>query len=64
MSSPRFSYHLRKLVKNGIIEESMFGDEKGYIVINEKEIIEFLIRFKPSNVAKMIKDTWEDFGPG
>jgi len=29
MSSPRFSYHLRKLVKNNIIAESTVGEKKG-----------------------------------
>jgi DNA-binding transcriptional ArsR family regulator len=64
MSSPYFSYHLRKLVKNAIIEVSVFGEEKGYVVKNETEIIAFLIRYKPSSILKMVKDTWEDFGPG
>jgi predicted transcriptional regulator len=64
MSSSRFSYHLRKLVKNGIIQISTFGDEAGYIVTNEKETISFLIRYKPSGIGKMVQDTWADFGPG
>jgi len=63
VSSPHFSYHLRKLVKNRIVEVSTSDEKKGYVVRNEKEIINFLIRYKPSRIAKMIEDTWVDFGP-
>lgn len=64
MSSPRFSYHLRKLVSNMIIEATEFEEQKGYVVINEKNVMDFLIRYKPTGALKMVKDTWEDFGPG
>jgi predicted transcriptional regulator len=63
MSSPRFTYHLRKLVNAAIVEMSELGAEKGYIVKNEKNIVAFLIRYKPSSIANMVNDTWEDFGP-
>ena len=64
VSSPRFSYHLKKLIKNGIIEISSYKDKKGYKIINEKEIINLIIRYKPSIIAEKIKDTWIDFIPG
>lgn len=64
ISSPLFSYHLRKLVKKGIIKTSTSGNKKGYIITNPKEIAVLLIRYKPASIAKMVKDTWADFGPG
>lgn len=64
LSSPRFSYHLRKLVKAGIIHVSTYGAEAGYVVTNEKDTILFLIRYKPVGIGKMVQDTWVDFGPG
>lgn len=62
-SSARFSYHLRKLVRNGIISESKIGDKAGYIISNKKEVIEFLIVYRPSSILMSIKETWEDFAP-
>ena len=64
VSSPRFSYHLKKLIKNNVIELVSVGRKKGYVVKNEREIVRLIIEFKPSNVYKMIRDTWVDFGPG
>ena len=64
LSSARLSYHLKKLVKNGIVTESSSGEKNGYIVKDNKEIIRFLIRYKPTSITKKVKDTWEDFGPG
>lgn len=64
ISSPLFSYHLRKLVKKGIIKTSTSGEKKGYIVANPKEVTVLLIRYKPTSISKMVKDTWIDFGPG
>ena len=63
ISSPRFSYHLRKLVKHNIVIWSTAGDQKGYIVSNEHEIIQFLITYKPTSVLTMVEDTWADFAP-
>ena len=55
------SYHLRKLVKKGVIEVQSYGREKIYNVINEKDIIRFLIRYKPSEILRRSKETWTDF---
>ena len=64
ISSPRFSYHLKKLVKHEIIESSKFGEDIGYIIINRELIVKLLIQYIPSSITKMVKDTWKDFGPG
>ncbi len=61
ISSSRFSYHLKKLVKAGIIKLSESGNKTGYIVINDIEITDIIIRYKPYSILKMAKDTWVDF---
>jgi predicted transcriptional regulator len=63
-SSPRFAYHLRKLVKNRIVIVASSGEKRGYIVRREKEIITLLIRYKPTSILRTVKETWEEFGPG
>jgi predicted transcriptional regulator len=64
ISSPRFSYHLQKLIRQGIIEMSMSDGRNGYVLCNEKEIVSFLIRYKPTTVIENVKDTWDKFTPG
>ena len=64
ISSPHFSYYLRKLVKNKIVIQSTSDDKTGYIVDNARDIIVLLVRYKPSHVTEMVKDTWVDFAPG
>jgi predicted transcriptional regulator len=54
------TYHLKKLIKHGIISIQT-ENEAGYAVINEQEIIRFLIKYKPSRIATGLKDTWADF---
>jgi predicted transcriptional regulator len=55
------SSHLKKLVAHDIISEKHLGEKRGYVVVNEKEIIALLIRYKPSRVLRRFKDTWSDF---
>lgn len=55
------SYHLKKLMKRGIVDVQTIGKEQRYAVIDEKKIINFLIKYKPSRVALGLKDTWADF---
>ena len=64
ISSPHFSYHLRKLLKHGIIEHSLDKEKQGYIVRNKQNIIALLIRYKPTTLLENIEDTWKDFLPG
>jgi len=55
------SYHLKKLIKKGIVSLQLINESEGYIVINEKRIIGFIIKYQPSRVALGLKDTWKDF---
>jgi hypothetical protein len=40
---------------------TVIDDKRGYVVVNEKKIIEIIIRHKPYRISKMVEDTWEDF---
>lgn len=55
------SYYLKKLVKKGIIVVQEFENERGYVVLNEKEVIRFLIKYEPYKLVKGIDETWTDF---
>jgi predicted transcriptional regulator len=54
------SYHLTKLLAQGIITTNPDENEKRYVVVNEKEIVELLIRYKPYSRIESFKDTWVD----
>jgi len=64
MSSPRLSYHLRKLVKLQIVMLTESVGFSGYVVRNEREVLTFLIRYKPTTILENVHDTWMDFTPG
>jgi predicted transcriptional regulator len=54
------SYHLKRLINRSIIEEHPLGRDKTYTVVNEKEIIDILLRYKPYKRVESLKDTWAD----
>ena len=57
------TYHLNKLVKNQVICLQKSEVDVGYTLVNEKELIRFLLQYKPSKVLKRFKETWaDDFG--
>jgi predicted transcriptional regulator len=60
IAASTLSYHLNKLVKYGVIRVQQSGEEKGYIVVDEKLVMNFLIRYKPSDVLRRFKETWAD----
>jgi len=64
MSSPRLSYHLRKLVKQRIVTLIEHEGTPGYILCNEREVITFLMRYKPTTILDNVHDIWMDFSPG
>ena len=59
ISPSTLSYHLQKLVKNGILMIILSNGEKEYSIINEKEIIQVIIKFKPYQVLESFKDIWD-----
>jgi len=54
------SYHLKKLVKCGVISVQTYGEEKGYSIINKEMVTRLLIRYKPYNLIDSFKDIWVD----
>ena len=60
ISRSTLSYHLKKLVKNEIVRVHATGDDWEYVVAEEKEVIRFLLHYRPSEVLKRFKDAWDD----
>jgi predicted transcriptional regulator len=55
------SYHLKKLVTNGIIAiKNNFGKEGVYNIVNKNEIIKIIVSYKPYAVLESFKDIWGD----
>lgn len=54
------SYHLKKLVDNGIITVYKYGEEKGFSIVNREMIVRLLIQYKPYNLIESFKDIWID----
>jgi predicted transcriptional regulator len=61
ISKSTLSYHLKKLVDQKIITIQRIDEEEGYRVIDEDEIIRWLIKYKPSRIAMGVNDTWSGF---
>jgi len=54
------SYHLRKLMKNGIVAVQTYGEGKGYSIVNREIIVRLLLKYKPYNLFESFKDVWVD----
>ena len=55
------SYHLQKLVEQGVVEACRFGDEKGYALKDRKKLLRFLVRYEMQSAVQGLKDLWDDF---
>lgn len=55
------SYYLKKLVEKDIIKAYGDGKDRGYVVLNEKEVLRFLIEYEPYKILEGLNDTWVDF---
>ncbi len=60
-SKPLLTYYLKKLLKKKLIEAHGKSRERRFVVVNEKEIIRFLVKYEPYNILEGISDTWIDF---
>ena len=60
ISPSTLSYHLNKLVEQGIIEVATFGEEKGYTLKNSREITWMVRRYKLDQIIEGFKNTWSD----
>jgi len=54
------SYHLKKLIKFGLISVQSYGDERGYFVNNREIIVKLLVQYKPYSLIEDFKDIWID----
>ncbi|MFH1100948.1 MAG: winged helix-turn-helix transcriptional regulator [Methanobacteriota archaeon] len=54
------SYHITKLLNYGLIRVHAQDKGKTYTVVNEKEIITLLIKYKPYRRMDSFKETWLD----
>jgi len=60
VSPPTITYYLHKLVSSGIIEETAYGEEKGYVLLNRKRIIRLMLAYEFHTVADDFKSIWDD----
>jgi len=59
------SFHIRKLVEAGILEEISLGKEKGYNIKNKERIIDILIMYRSTFLDRAVDkflDAWASFG--
>jgi len=55
------SYHLTKLVKKGILSVVRYGEEKGYRIINKRQVLKLLVSYEFEGAVDGIKDLWNEF---
>jgi len=60
VSASTLSFHLNKLVKHDIVEVQRYGENKGYQLKNRKEIIAWLIQYKPFDLYEEFTNVWTD----
>jgi len=61
ISRSLLSYHLKKLIKKGIIIQDTAEKASGYSIINQNDIVNFLIKYEPYKILEGLTDTWADF---
>ena len=54
------SYHLNKLLRDGVLSVDTYGQEKGYAIKNTKAVIAFLTKYKLYKMTKNFTDMWDD----
>jgi len=54
------SYYLNKLRDSDIVELTSYGEEKGYALKNEKEIIRLIRKYRLAEFVEGFTDTWKD----
>jgi len=60
VSPSTLSYHLKKLIKNGILEEDIKSKKRGYIIKEREVIISIIIQYKPYNLLDGFENVWAD----
>lgn len=54
------TYHLNKLLRDGVISVQKYGEDRGYAVKNKKSIIEFLRKYKIYKMMNNFNDIWDN----
>jgi len=52
------TYHLKRLERNEIIYERAEGNDKRYFLVNETEIMDLFVKYKPYTRMARFNDTW------
>lgn len=60
VSPSTLSYHLKKLVDQGIVAVRTYGSDRGYSIVDKEEIIRLLMLYKPYDLFDSFKDVWVD----
>ena len=63
LSPSTLTYHMSKLIEYDIVQKLSYGQKKGYILKNEKEIIWIIRRHKLDQTLDRFKDLWEELHP-
>ena len=61
VSPATLSYHLKRLVKNDILDIEKKGKTHIYSIKNPKELTVWLIKYKPYNLLDGFTEIWVDF---
>jgi len=61
ISPSTLSYHLKRLIKNGIIDVKIKGTTRIYRIKNSDELVSWLIEYKPYNLLDGFNEVWKDF---
>jgi len=61
ISPSTLSYHLKKMVDNGLLKLNTQESNQGYSVINKDEIIKLIFEYKPYDLIDGFNDVWTDF---
>ena len=59
------SFHLKKLIENGIIEEISLGKERAYVVKNPEKVADLIITYRSTFLDKAVDkfvNAWAGFG--
>ena len=59
------SFHMKKLIEAGVVEEISLGKEKAYVVRNEDRVAKLLMMYKSTFLDKAVDkfiDAWASFG--
>jgi len=54
------SYQLSKLVEEEVIDVAPYGEDKGYVLKDEKEIVHIIIKYRLEKILDGFKDVWKD----